>query len=351
MKVKLQPSTTQPSNTKTFLQYCLQLLAIVRCNGLLQLPTATAFCLLLLSSCNKAPISIPSFQEMPSPIAEDLSSIAFADSLHGSITGGKAWEHGFVMNTQDGGLSWHTDTMFNWKMEHVCFDPNGQGYACGQNTLFYRPSGEEHWRLFRMDFQWLRSCHFLDGRRGAVAGGEGYHGGIVRTFGPEPFWLQNTADTFPNEIESIVYSDSLTLHAVGFGWVMRSTDAGQSWERLDITGDFFQSVRFPTSSTGYICGSSGTILKTTDGGQHWQKIRKGGSTGHKLRPFRALWFTTADQGWIVGDKGLFWQTEEGGASWQPVAEAPSDADFTQVYVLGKTGWATAKNGRLFRFEF
>jgi len=305
---------------------------------------------LLLTSCGKDPISLPSFQELPSPVAEDLSSIAFSDSLNGSLTGGKAWEHGFVMNTFDGGLTWQTDTMLDWKMEHVCFDSKGQGYACGQNTLLYRPPSEQRWRVFRIDYQWLRACHFPDGKRGAVVGGEGYHGGFAHTFGPEPFWKTDTVQAFPNEIGSVWYSDTTTLHAVGFGWVMRSNDAGQSWERLEITGDFFQSIHFPTHSTGYACGSSGTIIKTTDGGQHWRNIRKGGSTGKRLKKFRALWFATAEKGWIVGDGGIFWQTENGGESWNPVEEAPSDADFTHVFTLGKKGWATAKGGRLFSFD-
>jgi photosystem II stability/assembly factor-like uncharacterized protein len=309
-----------------------------------------AFLLLLFTSCGKDSISISSFREITVPSRDDLSSIAFSDSLNGSLTGGKAWELGFIMNTRDGGFSWETDTTTDRKMEHVCFDPSGQGYACGQDLLLYRLPGGVHWQVFRIDYQWLRSCHFPDGKRGAVVGGEGYHGGRVQTFGPEAFWKTDTVQTFPNEIESVWYSDSNTLHAVGFGWIMRSADAGHSWERFDITGDFFQSVHFPNPNTGYICGSSGTILKTIDGGLHWQNLRKGGSTGNRQKAFHAIWFATAEKGWVVGDGGIFWQTEDGGVSWNPVAEAPSDVDYTHVCVFGKTGWATAKAGRLFRFE-
>ncbi|MFN0215999.1 MAG: WD40/YVTN/BNR-like repeat-containing protein [Saprospiraceae bacterium] len=304
-----------------------------------------------LACCTKSLLSLPSFQELPSPTSADLSCIAFSDSLHGSITGGMAWKHGFVMNTADGGISWQTDTVFDWKMEHVCFDAKGQGYACGQNILLYLPPGEAHWRLFRMDYQWLRACHFPDGKRGAMVGGEGFHGGLVHTFGPEPFWETDTVQTFPNELESVWYSDSTTIHAVGFGWVMRSGDGGQSWKRQDITGDFFQSVHFPTPATGYVCGSSGTILKSTDGGAFWQNIRNGGSTGKRLKPFRAICFASADKGWIVGDGGLFWQTEDGGNSWNSIIEAPGDADFTHIFLLGNKGWITAKDGRLFTFLF
>lgn len=304
----------------------------------------------LLFACGKEAVTLQNFRELPSPSSTDLTCIAFSDSLHGALTGGKAWETGVVLNTSDGGMTWETDTLLDRKMEHICFDAQGQGYACGQDVLLYRLPGEQRWRIFQVDFKWLRSCHFPDGKRGAMVGGEGYHGGLAHTFGPEPFWQTDTVQDFPNELQSVWYSDSTTLHAVGFGWVMRSTDAGRTWQRSDLTGDFFQSVHFPTPAVGYVCGSSGTLLKTIDGGQHWANIRKGGSTGQRLKKFRALWFATPEKGWVVGDNGLFWQTDNGGDSWQTVSETPSDVDFTHVFTLGSQGWATAKSGRLFHFS-
>jgi photosystem II stability/assembly factor-like uncharacterized protein len=306
----------------------------------------------LFTACGKEQISLASFRELPAPEADELTCIAFSDSLHGALTGGRAWESGFIFHTSDGGNTWLKDTTLARKMEFVCFDPAGQAYACGQDLLLYRRPAEKHWQIFRVDFKkWMRSCHFPDGQRGIVAGGEGYHGGFVRSFGPDVFWQTDTLHDFPNEIQSVWYSDPQTLHAVGFGWVMRSDDAGRSWQRLDITGDFFQSVHFPDPVTGYICGNSGAILKTTDGGKSWKKIRDGGSTGQKRKAFRALWFVSAERGWIAGEDGLFWETRNGGKSWQTIAEAPKDADFTHVFVMGNRGWATAGSGRLFVFEW
>jgi len=306
--------------------------------------------MLLLLACGKEKVSLPAFREIAMPVTDDLSAVWFTDAQHGSVSGGKAWASGFLLSTADGGESWTVDTTLNRKMEHVTFAPNGQGYACGQDAAFFRSAGTTHWQLMREDYQWLHCAHFPGSDYGAIVSGEGFHGGQLRVFGPEDFWRLGTLHEVQGELAAVWYADSLTLLAVGAGWVIRSADAGQHWERLHLTGDFFTSVHFPDANTGYICGSSGSIYKTKDGGKNWQNIRKGGVAGKKNKGFQALWFTDTERGWLVGDKGIFWRTEDGGDSWQQVAEAPSAVDYTDVYVLDGNGWATGKGGRFFLFE-
>lgn len=305
----------------------------------------------MLFACQKEETtSLAVFREIASPVADDFSSIWMTDSLHGTAVGGKAWENGFIISTDDGGQTWMLDTLLSRKMECVMFNSSGQGYVCGQDFALFRPFGMRHWQEFRANFQWNRACYFPDNQRGAMVSSGGYSPGQVSTFGADAFWRLDTVQTTQNAVVAVWFSDSLSVHAVGMGWVMRSSDAGRTWQRLDFTGDFFQSVQFPTPSIGYICGSSGTILKTSDGGQTWREIRKGGSMGKRNQPFRSLWFVSAEEGYIVGDDGLFWQTENGGVSWQQVLQAPEDVDFTDVFALGNRGWAVAKGGQIFYFE-
>lgn len=306
--------------------------------------------LFAVSACSIEKGSLYSFEEAASPVDRDLSSIWMTDSLHGIAVGGKSWENGVILSTSDGGFSWKMDTMLNRKMECVRFDREGQGYVCGQDYALYRSPGSSHWQEFRTNYNWNKSCYFPENQHGVMAGGGAYKGGQVSTFGPEFFWQLDTLQEMPNVLADVWFSDSTTVFAVGLGWVIRSDDAGYRWQRLNLTGDFFRSVRFPTSSTGYICGSSGTLLKTVDGGSSWQTIRKGGSTGKRNQPFRALWFENADKGYLVGDQGLFWFTENGGADWVQAEEVPADVDFTGVFARNGHGWAVAKNGRIFYFE-
>jgi photosystem II stability/assembly factor-like uncharacterized protein len=313
-------------------------------------PLRCFFLALLFAACGKDKIALPIFREISMPVGQDLSAVCFRDTLHGAATGGKAWQAGFILSTDDGGASWRVDTALDRKMEHVTFDAEGQAYAVGQDRALYRPLGSAHWEVYRTDYQWNRSCDFPSRRYGAIVGGGVYQGGVVRIFGPNAFWQPDTVLDVANALSDVCWADSVTVCAVGYGWVLRSADAGHTWQRLDVTGDFFQSVHFPTPQTGYVCGASGTILKSTDGGATWRMLRQGGAFGARHKAFRALRFADAERGWAVGDAGLFWQTDDGGATWRPVAGAPADSDFTHVFTLGKKGWATAQKGRFFYFE-
>jgi photosystem II stability/assembly factor-like uncharacterized protein len=302
-------------------------------------------------ACRKDRLPLAVFSEMTVPVSDDLSAVWFSDSLHGVVTGGVIWERGFVLSSADGGGTWKLDTLVNKRLECVMFDTGGQGYVCGQDGLvLHRPPGLPWWYTLRVDFCWNRGCYFWDDRHGVVVAGEGFQGGLARKLGPEALWLVDTLVTFPNALSGVCFSDSVTVHAVGLGYVLRSDDGGLHWTRHDITGDFFQAIHFPTATTGYICGSGGTILKTTDAGRSWQIIREGGSFGKGNQPFRAVWFVSAEKGYRVGDGGLFWRTENGGKDWSALAGLPEDVNATDIFMLGARGWITGESGRLFYFE-
>lgn len=303
-----------------------------------------------LFACSKEPLPLPVFRELNAPgNGQDLTSVWFTDSITGYVTGGTPWQSGLILSTSDGGSTWQTDTVLANRMECVMFDAAGRGYVCGMDGLaFLRWVGQPHWHPFRMDYSWNRGCFFWDIGHGIVVSGEGFETGKARKLGPNAVWFQDTVHQFPNALSAVWLSDSLTAHAVGLGWVLRSDDGGRSWLRLPQTGDFFRSVHFPTPTIGYICGHNGTLLKTTDSGRNWFTLRDGGPFGGE--PFRALWFTSADKGYLVGDGGLLWRTENGGADWVPLAGLPEATDASDVFVLGQRGWITTDGGRVFYFE-
>ena len=305
---------------------------------------------ILLAACQKDPLPLPVFRELSVPVSHDLTAVWFTDSLRGFVTGGTPWQIGVLLSTTDGGQAWQIDTAVDNRLEDVMFDTEGRGYACGMNgAALVRWAHAPHWHPFRRDYTWSRGCFFWNARHGVVVSGEGFQGGKIRKLGPDAIWFQDTLHHFENALSAVWLTDSLTAHAVGIGWVLRSDDGGRTWHRLPPTGDFFQSIHFPSPTTGYICGNSGTLLKTTDAGQTWRVIRKGGSAGKRKQPFRAVWFVSEEKGYLVGDGGLFWRTENGGLDWIPLAGLPESVDASDIFVLGNCGWITADGGRMFSF--
>lgn len=305
----------------------------------------------LLPSCRKDGLELRVFYLQSAPVQQDVAALWFADPQHGVAVGGKAWEGGFVLSTDNAGATWRIDTLLNNRMEAITGSASGLYYACGmEGRAMVRFPGDATWNVFRTDYRWMRGAAFHGEHFGVIVSGEGFRDGRVFVFGPDAFWQLDTIYDFPNELAAVCLSDSLTAHAVGMGWVMRSEDAGRHWERLDISGDFFRDVQFPSPETGYICGSAGTLLKTTDGGRHWTSIRNGGVIGRRPAAFKALFFMDEHRGYVVGERGLFWKTTNGGQDWQAVTGIPEEADFTDVFAFEGKGWISAQDGRIYYFE-
>ena len=317
------------------------------------IPTVAGFlCVISIFSCRKDPVSLHIWREQTIPVVMDINSVWFADSLRGFAAGGISWKSGCILSTLDGGNTWLTDSITGYSLECVMADSSGRAYAVGQaGRGFERPPDKTGWYLFREDYRWHRACFMRNGQQSVIVSGESFDGGELRTLGPEYFWVLDTTQLFPNQLQAVWSTTEKTWHACGMGWVLRSDDGGYTWTRLENTGDFFTAIHFPSQKIGYICGRNGTILKTTDEGQSWQEIRKGGAVKPRYQRFKSIWFSSATEGWVVGEAGLFWHTEDGGDSWSRVKEVPSEVNFTDVFVLDGRGWASGEGGRMFYFEY
>ncbi len=305
--------------------------------------------LMLCTACKKEVLTNVNVTSYQMPLPGQVQGIWFRDSLHGVAVGGTLWNQGLVFSTSNGGNSWQLDTTVRNRLECIMFDKNGMGQICGNDGLgLHSTETWGQWKIYRTDWFWAQSCHYVDETKGVVVGGEGWKIGQSRAYGPELFWRLDTTYQYNAELTDVWFSDENTVHAVGMGWVMRSSDSGHTWERLPYEGDFFQSVHFPDENTGYICGYQGNILKTTDKGQKWQTVRKGGTTGNKNQPFRAIWFVNPLEGWVGGENGIIWHTDDGANTWKTVENLDIDLDFTSVYAAGNTAWFGTAQGLVYR---
>ncbi|MEM1323514.1 MAG: YCF48-related protein [Bacteroidota bacterium] len=316
----------------------------------LQRPTAALFLLLLLlTSCEKAEqIELP-WTELSSPTVHNLHGIHFVDAQTGFAAGGDTWYLGIQLHTTDGGASWQVDSLTDKALFGLHFTERDRGYSVGiENYFLHRDAQASDWAVKRVPGGSIyRDVAFFDQSGGIVVGGQAYqYGQLIRV---DADFRAVQIDSFEHELSGVAFADAQTAVAVGYGIVLHSVDAGRTWQRLQLYGDFFRDVHFPSPQSGYIVGSSGSILRTSDGGQSWQNLRDGDRLTVSDVPFRAVFFVDERKGYVVGEDGHFWRTLDGGDSWQRIKGFPN-TDLYAVHVVDGIGYIVGANGRMFRFE-
>lgn len=96
--------------------------------------------------------------------------------------------------------------------------------------------------------------------------------------------------------------------------VVRTTDGGVNWERLNLGGlepKILNSIEFVNLDTGYVAGREGVVYRTIDGGDTWQDK----STGYGTE-FNNIHFVNSKRGWVVGQWGTILRTVNAGESWE-----------------------------------
>ena len=304
-----------------------------------------AFIILFLSACQKEKTTV-NWQEQTSNVTFNLHAVHFFDTQNGIICGGRTWTSGFVLRTQDGGMTWQTDSLLN-KGFYGLGTEGGKTWIVGNSGhVFEFEKKITSLRWVGEPFEgWFRDVA-VRRQTGFMVSGQAWQNGKLVRFDVET-GQKMQLDTFPQELESVCFSNDSTIHAVGYGLVLRSTDLGKTWQpQNNLTDDFFQSVCFPSEKVGYIVGQNGGILKTTDGGASWFSLKKSKSIGNPR--FRAVFFSDILRGWICGEGGVLWRTDDGGATWKVVEGLPN-VDFYDVFASDTEGVLVGQNGRIVRF--
>ena len=298
--------------------------------------------------CKKEKIELE-WTELNSGTSSTLTSVYFTDLNNGHVVGGGTWYHGIYLQTTDGGENWQMDTLGNKQLFGIHFNQYQKGHVVGiDGYLFKKDTPQSPWNFKKLpNWNILRDVCFADDDNGVVVGGDALKFGVIMTLGEN--YIPIKVDTFDNELSAVCYSDETTIHAAGYGIILRSTDGGLNWEISETKGDFYRSIHFPTNNVGYIAGYSGSILKTTDAGHNWSKLIDGDKITVKNTPFRSVFFVDNNKGYLVGDQGTFWRTLDGGNKWQIIKNLPK-VDLYDVFVIENTGYIVGENGRIFRFE-
>ncbi|MEM6725189.1 MAG: YCF48-related protein [Bacteroidota bacterium] len=304
--------------------------------------------ILLISSCRIDEVELP-ITELNSPTGNRIYQVYFEDLDTGYLVSGDRFFEGNLWRTTDRGENWTSIVSADRELRSLYILPTGEAFLSGWEGYFYTaPDATGPWTFFaQTDNSPMVATAFSSPENGVAVGGVALKNGRIWYFNNDTFRTESQDIFDDHEFSDVCFSDDQTVHAVGFGIVIRSDDAGATWTPLPTQGDFFHAIHFPDAQTGYIVGVYGDILKTDDGGQSWNRIRNNSNLFGSSNNFRDVYFVSATLGYICGDNGLLWKTTDGGDSWVSIDGLP-DEDFRSVYKIQDQVFVAGDNGNLYR---
>jgi len=199
------------------------------------------------------------------------------------LVGFSAHSYRLVAKTTDGGNTWVSLLKDTLSATNHCYDvfffDENNGFVVGQlatnvDVIYKTTDGGQTWTTISgIVNKALRAISFGSRTNGAIVGAR--LKGLYTTDGGTT-WTQSTFVGVPSSLTSsdlrdISFINETTAVAVGNKIILKSTDAGKTWNYIDSSTGWLYAVRINKNGIGYASGA-GLILKTTDGGQTWTNL-------------------------------------------------------------------------------
>lgn len=288
--------------------------------------------LFTFSSCKKEQQIVIDYIKLSVNENVNVQSITFVNSTNGYACGGIKGQLGAIYKTSDGGISWNKIySVPNYCLYDVSFLNDTIGFACGENSLLLKTiDGGQIW-VDQNSIQGkpplnyistMRSIFCADNSTIYVVGGKGFEVGLTyTTHDGGGFWAYNTYDT---ELRGLCFNDKNKGYYAGYGAILKTNNSGVSFSPLQINGDYFVSISFPTTDIGYACGYNGGIYKTTNEGSSWDSQLKNNNDVKHNRHFNQMEFIDVNKGYAIGNTGLIMLTTDGGWHWKQIKKFTDD---------------------------
>jgi photosystem II stability/assembly factor-like uncharacterized protein len=202
---------------------------------------------------------------------------------------------------------------------------------------------------------WLHAVYFLNQNTGWVAGSNGT---LLFTNDGGKSWHAMRKPT-EDALREVYFSDEqkgwlvcdravfkLKTNDEPQTYLLRTTDGGASWSRVDLSDPHVRLARavFRGEGRGWTFGEAGAFYATNDGGASWTKQAL--PTSHLLLGAE---FLDDEHGWLVGAGATILQTSDGGATWRAgLVRGEPRVRFTAAsFVERRLGWAVGSAGQVF----
>lgn len=260
----------------------------------------------------------------------------------------------FLFKTTDGGGNWYKvfQSSENW-INSICFSDDLNGYAASTtylytNNILSTSDGGENWVVSHNSIgRWnMHSICSIDANSASMVGD---HGQIFKTVDAGLNWFLVSTNTTYNYAlaDAAITADSIIV-AIGSGGaggvvsgsLIRSTDRGKAWLRVNIPMYQLTDVSFVNDTLGYLSESFDILRKTINAGESWEIISS------LPIEIKALYFFDEHNGLITGpsfkkESYFLYQTENGGQDWQLLDTLPVINEITDMeFVDDSLGYIT-----------
>jgi hypothetical protein len=272
----------------------------------------TLFTSILFTTCQTGD-DPESLQVIPLPTTDILYALDVSPDNQVTLVGGYVWERGIAVYTDIYGHDAVVDTFSNKGQHDLLRDSKSQLITVGTDGyLFVNDGLSRDWQFKRLS-HWDILHNILEVDEGYLAsGGKSYEQGYVYLINDQ--FVIDTAIYTGHEIADIARSGTGRLVSVGWGTIQYADDGGKNWKTTDNEGDFFSSVVFTDSNTGFITGFNGTLLTSSDDGLTWSDYR-GEIKGNGYNSFRKIKYLGNGELIITGNNGKIWRSMNEGKDW------------------------------------
>ena len=247
---------------------------------------------------------------------------------------------GVLLTSSDSGLS--------WQIEEPTNDLALLGVTCrGSNTIVVGQAGHAQRRTDGGDWQVLStgtkerlmSVSANDSGLTFIVGGFGV---VLRSQDAGVTWQPVTLDwegilndfIEPHIYDVTVFDDNTVIMVGEFELVLLSTDGGDTWETMNKGDSSLSGIHFRDRQNGYAVGQDGRVIKTVDGGLNWQRLEV-----PSRENLLDVWSNSKGRVAVVGIRTLL-RSQDDGLNWESVTEDDIPVRWYQAVEgapLGATG--------------
>ena len=206
------------------------------------------------------------------------------------------------------------------------------GYAVGfDGQVCFTDDGGNSWAIRNTQATTLTSVDFLDANIGYAVG----MGGTILSI-KDINTISSINRGTGNTLLAVARKDASTVFAVGANGISCTMDSLGTTCAPTATQHGLNGVHFPTPTSGYMVGDSGTIISTSLG------VQTSGTTKNLCSVF----FSDALTGIAVGDSGTVLRTTSGGRAWSPQSSQTTEHLLSVYFPKPNIGYAVGWNGTI-----